>query len=246
VSALVDVQRQIVALCFGAEPSAELLAGLGPGRWLDYRELVRDRMLRQIRAALPRTCALVPESALLRAFVQHLACEPPRTRFFRELVRAFADSALPLWAADVGLPSACCDLLRYELALWELADLDDAPVPAYRDFDFVSIPVLAPALRLMTVSHAVHLPDDLAVGRHRLCLVRSPDGAFAQRPRTFSLNEPTYALLTRLSRGDDEPLSRTLRRMAEETGAQLDGAYVDALCTTLTQFIELGIVLGSR
>jgi hypothetical protein len=187
--------------------------------------------------ALPRTCAGLPEHTLERAFAWHLEHEPPRTRFFRELVPSFVHSALRLWQSE---PIAC-DLARYELALWEVADLEDAPGEPVQEFAFDRVPVLSRALRCLRVQHAVHTPG-LEPGEHFLCVQRARD---TERPRTWTLTSSTYALLQRLLR-EDEPVTESVKRAAAEQGGRVDAAYVDALCTTLAQFLELGILLGSR
>jgi hypothetical protein len=44
----------------------------------------------------------------------------------------------------------------------------------------------------------------------------------------------------------DAPLVETIRAVAERGGAVLDVAFVDALSEVLADFVERGIVLGSR
>ncbi|MET0386906.1 MAG: hypothetical protein ABW321_13150 [Polyangiales bacterium] len=355
--ALIDLQRRILALCFCAEVDDAALAALGDARaFRAYREMVRERLWSQIRSALPRTAALVPAAAFERAFVWQLANAPPRSRYFRDCVSAFVASALPLWAAEDGVPPSACDLARYELALWEVGDLDDARDPSVSDFDFDRIPALSRALRLLRVEHAVHLtrrpthPSEhcatrregaasndgdgelgAAVGEPRLsgalaanseprgahdgdvgaevgeprgaahvsgalaasseprvasndgegdggAAVAEPRGAAhvsgalaassdvgpqADAPvagayhllvhraadtepaRVWVVNATTFGMLQRMAAGT-ETVSGSVRALAAESGATLDARYVDALCETLAQLIELGVVLGSR
>jgi hypothetical protein len=240
--ALIDMQRQLLALCFRAEPDEAAFAALGDARaFRAYREMVRERLWRQLRTALPRTSARVPHAAFERAFVWQLEHEPPRTRYFRGIVRAFADSALPLWAADESVPAVCRDWLRYELALWEVADAPGQPAEPCGEFSFEGVAVVAPALRLLRLSHAVHAPAG-SPGEWHLCVHRSSDEA---HPRTYRLTKTTYALLERLQRADAN-VSDQVRALAAESGAALDARYVDAVCETLAQFLEDGLVLGSR
>jgi hypothetical protein len=233
--ALIDLERALVAVCFREQAPPEALAALGgEAAWLVYREMVRDRIWRELRVALPRTCALLPAAELERAFAWHLEHEPPRTRFFRELVSSFVHSAVPLWAAE---PLAR-DLARYELALWEVGDLEAVPDEPVHEFAFDRVPVLSRALRCLQVNYAVHTPG-MPAGEHFLCVQRAAD---SERPRTWTLTSSTYALLRRLMR-EDEPVTESVRHLAAE---RVDAAYVDALCETLAQFLELGILLGSR
>jgi hypothetical protein len=242
--ALIDIERTVLAVCFRAQPSASLLDALGDHQaWLAYREMVRDRLLREIRFALPRTCSLLGRDVIDAAFSFHLEHAPPRTRFFRGIVGAFVASALPLWEADATLPAAGVDLVRYELAVWEVSDLDARTGPLL-PFAFDRAPVLSPALQLLSVSHAVHLAAKQPIerGEYRLCIHRASD---SERPRTWTLTKSTFAMLTRFQAADAS-VSEIVQRMAAEQGVRVDASYVDALCTTLAQFLEVGIVLGSR
>jgi len=236
------MQRQILALCFRAAPPRDALDELGgSSQWLIYRELVRERLLREIKLALPRTAALCTAAVLEETFVWQLEHEPPRTRFFREVVHAFAACALRRWAELPSLHPAARDMLRYELALWDVADLDATPSCTPGEFAFDKRPVVSRALALLEVSHAVHLPE-CAPGVHYLCVHRPSD---AERPRTWSLTPVTYQLLTQLRAGE-RPVDEIVKQLAAAAGARIDAAYLDALCTTLAQLMELGIVLGSR
>jgi hypothetical protein len=246
---LIDLQRQMLALCFDAAPSEATLESLDSNAaqnqreaWLTYREMVRDRLLRELRLALPRTHTLLGEKAFMDAFVHHLSHAPPRTRYFRQVVASFVDSALPLWAADSQLHPASCDLARYELALWEVRDLTAAPDEAVQEFSFERVAVVSRALRLLALQHAVRPGEGLEARPQFLCLQRVPD---TSRTKVWRLNATTFQLLTRLSR-EDSSVSDVVKHTAEITGAQIDAAYLDALCTTLAQFLELGILLGSR
>ena len=241
--ALIDTQRQILSLCFRQEPQEDVLAVLGQrDKWLLYRELVRERLLREIRVALPRTAALCTPQVLEDTFVWHLEHEPPRTRYFREVVRAYVESAHKRWADDARLHPACCDMARYELALWDVADLEAQLTGTVEEFAFDRVPVVSSALCLLEVSHAVHLPGECAAGVHYLCVHRQHD---AQRPRTWSLTKVTYELLTQLCAGE-RTASEIVRQLAAAAGVRIDAGYLERVCETLAQFIEVGIVLGSR
>jgi hypothetical protein len=240
---LIDMQRQILSLCFEETPSEASLSALGSGQreaWLTYREMIRDRLLRELRVALPRTRELVGESAFLAAFAHHLAHQPPRTRFFRELVSEFVASALPLWAADVQLPRACCDLARYELALWEVRDLaaQAQPEEPLAELSFERVAVVSRALRLLALEHAVRAGEALDARPQFLCIHRQND---TERPKVWLLSASTFRLLERLARED-----KSVSDVIKETAPRIDAEYLDSLCGTLAQFLEVGIILGSR
>lgn len=240
--ALIDTQRAILELCFRSQPPEAALSALGERRqWLLYREMVRERLLREIKFALPRTAALCTPAVLEETFVWQLEHAPPRTRYFREVVRAFVEGALSRWAADTSLHPACRDMARYELALWDVSDADARPRVAPQEFAFDRVPVVSGALALLEVEHAVHLPD-CPPGTHYLCVHRQHD---AERPRAFCLTRPTYRLLEALCAGE-RTVSDSVRQLAAAAGVRIDAAYLDGLCATLAQLLEVGIVLGSR
>ena len=245
--ALIDLERAVLSICFRAQPPELHLAELGERRsWLMYREMVRDRLFGEIRAALPRSRQLLGDAALLEAFTLHLDRDPPRTRYFREIVLAFVHSALPLWAADASVARLSLDMVRYEAALWEVRDLAANLAEPCLDFAFDRVPVVCPALRLLRVDHAVHHKADeegrYAEGSQRLCVHRASD---TDSVRTWTLTETTFELLQRWQRGDCT-VAESVQQLGKARALRIDAAFVDAPGTTLAQFIEIGIVLGSR
>lgn len=240
---LIDLQRQILSLCFAPTPSEGTLGALGQREvWLTYREMIRERLLRELRIALPRTRKLVGDVVFDAAFAHHLAEQPPRTRFFREVVSEFVACALPLWAADPELHPASCDLLRYELALWEVRDLAVAPEEPPGEFSFEGVAVVSRALRLLALDHAVG-PDEALERRGTFLCIQRPEDA--ERGKVWKLTPSTFQLLSRLTR-EDQPASEVIRETAQASGARIDAKYLDSLCETLAQFLEAGIILGSR
>jgi hypothetical protein len=245
--ALIDLQRAVLSVCFEAEPPEAALATLGDRNpWLLYRELTRDRLWREIEFALPRTCAAVERAALKRTFAQHLDRDPPRTRFFHEVVHSFAESALRSWQTEAGVPDHARDLLLYEAAVWEVSDLPAETPAQLAEFAFDRVPVVSGALRLLALKHAVHLPVEAdgqyTTGEFWLCIQRGPNEA---RPQTWKFNRTTFALLDDFRRGD-AAASASVQRVARRLGARVTPQYIERLCETLAQWIEVGILLGSR
>ena len=246
--ALIDVERAVLSVCFAAEPPEASLKQLGEHereRWLLYRELTRDRLWHELQVALPRTCAAVGEAVLARAFVTHLDRDPPRTRYFREIVLSFAVSARRRWQAGSETPPFAIDLLRYEAALWEVSDLEAGAAPDAREFAFDRVPLLTPALRLLELEHAVHTPGEQsepARGQFYVAVQREADEA---RPRTWSFNQTTYALLEDFLRGE-VTAAESVQRIAARLGRQVTPQFVERLCESLAQWIEVGILVGSR
>lgn len=244
---LVDVERAVLSVCFQAQPPEAALRALGDReRWLLYRELTRERLLREIQFALPRTCGLLGEERLQRAFCEHLDRDPPRTRFFREIVLAFAKSVEKSLAGDALLPSCTIDMLRYEAALWEVSDLEAAVAGEVAEFSFDRVPVVTPALRLLHVAHAVHLPasaqGSCAAGDFWLCVQLDPEDA---RSRTWSLNRTTYLLLAEFQRAE-RTAADGVQQVAKALKRRMTQEFVDHLCESLAQWIEVGILVGSR
>jgi hypothetical protein len=245
--ALIDVERAVLSVCFEAEPPEAALRSLGDReRWLLYRELTRDRLLREIQVALPRSCAALGAANLQRAFVAHLDRDPPRTRFFREIVLAFAASARVTLEREPELPGHFFDLLRYEAAVWEVSDLEVAALGGIAEFSFDRVPVVTPALRLLEVDHAVHLPPEAeascAPGQFWLCVQLDPEDA---RSKTWSLNRTSYTLLAEFQRAD-RSAADGVQQVATKLGRRVTPQFVDHLCESLAQWIEVGIVVGSR
>jgi hypothetical protein len=234
-------------VCFEAEPPEAALRSLGePERWLLYRELTRERLLREIQFALPRTCAALGDATLQRAFVTHLDRDPPRTRFFRDIVLAFAASARQTLEGEPGLASHVFDLLRYEATLWEVSDLEAAASGGIEEFSFDKVPVVTPAIRLLEVDHAVHMPADApgscAPGKFWLCVQLDPEDA---RSRTWSFNHTSFELLAEFQRAE-RTAADGVQHVASRLGRRVTPQFVDHLCESLAQWIEVGIVVGSR
>lgn len=244
--ALVDLEREVVELCFGPEPSAEQCRRIGDERiWRIYRESIRNRLRSELKFALKRTHAEAGE-AFERAFAQFLQEAPPRTRYFHAVVGCFADSARAFFAREPGVPAHLADLCAYEAALWAVSDLPDASPSGLDEFSFDREPVLAPALALLALGHAVHAaPDvngDYARGEVYLCVHRRAD---EKKARTWSVNAVTFDLMGHFQRGG-QSVTTALQQVAAQRAIALDEPFIDGLCTVLSDFIERGVILGVR
>ena len=92
--ALIDVQRRVLANCFGPEPSAQELAALGDARvWALYRRMVRNRIRSELKTAFRRAYAAVGREAFERLLESYLEQSPPRTRFFYAIPAELASNA---------------------------------------------------------------------------------------------------------------------------------------------------------
>ena len=244
--ALVDLERAVVALCFGPMPSEEQLAAVGEPRvWGVYRRLVRSRFREEHKRAFKRTYALLGREAFEDVLVHHLAHDPPRTRYFHAIAAELARSAVPYLRARADVPAYAADLLAYEAALWTVSDLPDWLAEAPSEVGFDKRPVLAPALRLLALDHPVHDARAEALYAPKptyLCVHRRPQD---KRARTWVVNAMSHALLLRFSRGD-ETIADSVRHVASARGAAVDTRFVDGLSSVLATAIERGVLLGGR
>ena len=245
--ALIEVERAILCVCFKDEVPEGLLAELGDRRsWLAYRELVRDRLRKELSVALPRTRRVLGDVAIEAAFRRQLDQTPPRSRFFRDVVLELVKSALHTWRADYELAPWGADLAAYEAAIWEVSDID-ARTPEPREFGFERAPLLSPALRLLTLAYPVHQGADsagrYAQGEHFLGVYRAADD---ERPRTWTMNRSTHSLLTMWQSDPQLTVSEAVRALSRLRGFVVDEAFIDGLCGVLAEFLDAGILLGSR
>ncbi len=82
----------IQRVCFALEPSDTDLVALGDAqRWRMYREMVRARLFKVIRAALPRTSEAVGKELFDEAISRWLAEQGPHTPYYRDVALEFAD-----------------------------------------------------------------------------------------------------------------------------------------------------------
>ncbi|MGD8858772.1 MAG: putative DNA-binding domain-containing protein [Myxococcales bacterium] len=243
-----ETEATATRLCLQPEADARRLEVLGDGRiWGLYREMVRKRLLGELQAALRRTARAAGDAAFERAFEQHLREQPPRSRFFHGIVGDFADFAVPHFRRQPGLPPHVADLCAYEAAVWAVGDLDDRlEGEAPGEFSFDGRPVVSPATRLLSVSHAVHRkPDDhggYAAGEHFLCIHRRPEET---RARTWTMNAVTHDLMRRFA-DTDETVTEAVQQVAAARGIGVDEAFLERLCAVLADFIDRGIILGCR
>jgi hypothetical protein len=232
----------ITRVCFAAEPAEDDLALLGArDRWLLYRTMVRSRLVKVVRSALPRTREALGEDALRALTDAWLAAEPPTTRYFWQVPLAFgrfAETRIP------DAPPYLADLLRYELARWRARHAEAPATPAVMDFAFDRAPVVAPSLALHTFVHPVHLAELEQVAEVRptqVAIFRNRD----HHADAFALNPTAGALVEDWQRGE-RTVAESVRAVAQARGLTLDQRFVEKLGALIADFLERGILLGSR
>jgi hypothetical protein len=126
-----------------------------------------------------------------------------------------------------------------------VSDLPDHVTEPLVELGFDTAPVLSPALRLLSLRHAVHVePTDAgyALGEHYLLVHRPPH---ENRGKPWTLNAVTHDLMQRLFEGGDT-LANAVQQVAVQRGFVVDEKFLDGLCTVLADFVDRGVILGGR
>jgi len=242
---LAEQQDAILEVCFSPTPSEGALAQAGNReRWLIYRKMVRARLERVCRVALPRT-AEAAGAEVFDAWVSRWFAErAPKTRYFWRVVREFVEFTLedavvePLWLAE---------LMRYEALHWHTRHDEASPAGEVMDIDFERVPFVNPTLSLLALAHPVHRA--LAEGEdaypeqetHLAVFRRVADDMTV----TWTLNPMGAALMARWQL-EQETLGESVRHVTKERGADVTPAFLESLATLLEGLLERGLLLGSR
>jgi hypothetical protein len=134
--------------------------------------------------------------------------------------------------------------MRFELAKWCVL-YDPTPLPTAGAFDFERVPVLTPALELLSLDHAVHEnpgADGSYVARPtQLCVFRSTRHRWA----VWRLDEVSIALMERFRAGR-ETVTEAVRAELAARDQPITPAFIERLAGLLAELIERGAILGSR
>lgn len=246
---LLELERKATVACLGPAPSERALQALGgdPRIWSLYREMIRSRLRGELKVALRRSCEALGDAAFERIFEHQLEHEPPRSRPFHGIVEDFAKHAIAFLHTDGAQPAPAfiADLIAFEAALWAVGDLDDRVTGTVQELSFEAIPCFTPALRVLALKHAVHEPKidgGYRAGDVWLIVARRPE---EQGARTFVLNATSHALVLALQTGT-LTITEAVQHVATERKLKVDAAFLDGLCTVLADFVERGVLLGSK
>ncbi|MEM9067638.1 MAG: putative DNA-binding domain-containing protein [Myxococcota bacterium] len=239
---LADLERRAVEVCFARAPTDSDFEALGDAaRWRIYRTMVRARLKRVCESALPRSVNALGADPFDALFVAWLDEAPPRERFFRAVPAEFLAHSLPKLQDG---PPWLADLARFEIATWKVKYADDAGAPATTEIAFDKAPVLTPALALLDVGWAVHKKrkeHDYAEGPQHLCIYRNAK----HQAVTMELNPLARDLVTSWRFGDTT-LTERVQAVAQARETRIDERFIESLSAMLADFLERGIVLGSR
>ncbi|MFK8000680.1 MAG: putative DNA-binding domain-containing protein [Polyangiales bacterium] len=233
---LSNYQERVTRVCFAAVPSEEDLNTLGhKERWLTYRRMVRTRLTGVVRTALPRTCELLGDEFAKKVaawFAEH----PPASRIFHRVPSEFARFVLP------ALPAPQSDLLRFELAVWSLRAVVEERPPV-TELSFEAPIALQSALEIIHLTHSSHLKGDDAFNPGPVCLLLYRNDE--HRVMTLRINPVAEALL-RAWMEPHESLASAVRAAAANVNATMGTKFMDSLGGLLADYLQRGIVLGSR
>ncbi len=239
---LAQYEARAMELCFAAEASDDSLAELGDAaRWRTYRNMVRARLNKVCRNALPRTVDALGDERFEALFVAWLAEAPPTQRYFREIPMGFLAHARD--ALRAAQEPWLLDLATYELTTWRVKFADDRGIPDVVDIDFQKPIALNPALELLDTQHAVHVAVDghaYPATPTRYAIYRAPDF----RAITMLVTPMARALLQAWS-DPGTSLAEHVQTVTSARGRAVDAEFIDGLSTMLADFIERGIVRGS-
>lgn len=239
-----EYQQTAVDLFFAAEEDVDdaRLGQLGPpSRWRVYRNMVRRRLRNLIHAAMPRTLRHLGEATFDGHVDAYFEQSPPTERYFREIPERFA-AFLRERQPETG---AIRELIDYELSAWTVKYVD-ARLPSgvvVTDFAFDKPPVCTPALRFFRARYPVHdKRADLAEPRDvNLAVYRRAD----HKAGTWELNDIAAALLETWIPGD-RSMTECVQVVTRARGTAIDQAFLEKLSALLADFLERGILLGSR
>ncbi|NOY90007.1 MAG: DUF2063 domain-containing protein [Deltaproteobacteria bacterium] len=241
---LEEQQAAIERICFRRQPPDADLDAVGEReRWLIYRRMVRGRLERLCRVALPRSLQAAGDERFDAWLAAWLAERAPRTRYFWRVVAEFVDFTLE--GAEVA-PSWLAELMRYEAVRWHTRYDEAAPEDEVLALDFERVPYVNPTLTLLDFDHPVHqlLPqtgDSYTEASTQLAVFRRGD----EETVTWTLNPMGAALVTRWQL-EGESLRESVVKVTTERSATLDARFLESLAGLLEGLLERGLLLGSR
>ncbi len=218
-----------------------------PERWELYREMVRHRLFSMVQRALPRTKKLLGEAQLALWFGYYLAERGPLSRYIRDVIAEFSDyvqSPSP-GHKSMDIPKIVQDVLRYETACWECANMPAAFPRHVEAFDFGLPVAVNPTLRLLHVTYPVYeatLRADSPARPTTLGIFRHPQ---TQRVHTWTLNPTSVELVKAWQQFPELSCQETVMRTLQAQNQAATPRFIEDLCELLAQFLQHALVQGS-
>jgi hypothetical protein len=209
-----------------------------------YRSLVRARFREVLRAALPLTSARLGKARLERELDTFLLEGSVASPYLSDLPRSFAASVTWRWRADPGTPSWVCELIEYELALFEVPSAEDDPPSNWGQTSPNSRVRFQRAARIHRFTHAVHRlsseADPIEPTRQwsAILVYRGADDA----AHVLELSALAESLLRRLMRG--ERLGAAAEAACRETGVECAQGGLAAVAGLLDDLEQREVVTG--
>ena len=249
---LLSYQTALRDALLASDPPDSAFAAFGgtPERWKVYRRMVRSRLADNVEHGFERLRSVIGEDRFGEIVARFLAESPPRSHYLRdvpaEFLRFFEQNRDALMRAYV-LPAYALDLARYEWAELETAySFEETSEAQVGPLDMHRVPVLSPAHRLIDLAYPVHRmgtdghDQAMPAAPFSLCLYRD---AKTHEVAVLELTPVTASMLSLMERRT-LTVTEMVRKAAEEVGATVDVAFVDALSTLLADLIERGVLLG--
>ncbi len=224
-SALAAYESAVLRVCYDRRASDADLASLdGSGeRWLLYRRMVRRRLTRMIRDALPQSFKLMGDEGT-EAVVAFLASYGTRSRFIRDCVLEFAEHRL-----EAPTTPELAWMLRLESAKWAcrhaMDDVGDAP-----ELSLEAVLSFSISSQFISVQRAGAPPRAAVVSRNA-----------SHRVTVRKLTALETALVRAWVAGG-AAASAASRSVARELGVEVDAAFVEVMATLLTDLVDAGAV----
>jgi hypothetical protein len=254
IMSLLSYQTELRDALFASDPPDTAFAALGanPERWKVYRRMVRSRLADSVEHGFERLAAVVGSDRFGEMVALFLAESPPRSLYLRDVPGEFLqylERNRDRLTQAYALPAYALDLARYEWAELETAySFEETSAAQVGPLDMNGVPVLAPAHRLLDLGYPVHRigtdahDETMQAAPFSLCLYRDVK---THEVEVLELTPVTASMLSLMQRRSST-LAEIVRTAADEVGATVDVAFVEALSTLLADLIERGVLLGSQ
>ena len=235
-----EYERRLVELCLASEP-AHVLPDLAR-----YREMARALFWSRAKVAYRRSLRRCGERELSASFARYLEAAPPRSPFIREVIGGFAAHAQEDSALLAGAPRHARDLLRFEEAVWSVANaVESAPRGALREVDFDGVLVANSTLRVLALDYAIidaRGQENEAPQPERCAVLvyRRPAADDVRWYRSSSLLAEVFAR----SAVQRRPLGELVQALVAERGGSVTPEVVEELAEGLALAVERNVVLG--
>jgi hypothetical protein len=235
---LQSFQAAALRVCFDEEPDPANFAQLegSKQRWMVYRKMVRNRLTGMIRAGLPRFTDNCEEDEIADLVQSFFGVVRVKSRYIRDCVPEFATFVRDSRGDE--LPAELCAYLTWDEAIWCVRHGDYATVEA-AEFQFEAVPVVNPAHRDLELPTD---PESDEGGKTFITVFRQQG---THRMRDMRMNGFARCLWEEIV-ASEKPIMASISSLAAAEGADVDHAFIQRVCDILAEFLDHGLLLGSR